>query len=262
MRRRLIVGNWKMNPPLAGEAAALAEAIVAAVVPCDAVDVVVCPPAIWLERVRGVLCDGPIQLGGQTMHWADSGAHTGEISPAMLVGDAGNRLATHVIIGHSERRQADGETDETVARKVASALDHGLVPIAAIGEQLDERRSGAIEEVITRQALAAIGQIGDLAGRTLAVAYEPVWAIGTGMAASPADAQAVANLIRERLREVVGDAADAVPILYGGSVTGENAAGFFAQPDIDGALVGGASLRANEFAAIVRAAAVAAGEPA
>lgn len=255
MRRRLVVGNWKMNPPLAGDADALAAAILAAVAPSPRIEVVICPPSVWLERIRRALGDGPIGLGGQTMHWADAGAHTGEISPLMLAGEPNKRLATHVIIGHSERRQADGETDHTVALKVASALEHGLVPIAAIGERLEERRTGAVEDVITRQLRAAVSEVGKRASHRFAIAYEPVWAIGTGMAASPADAQAVAGLIRRTLGEVIGAHADDVPILYGGSVTGQNAAIFFEQADIDGALVGGASLRADEFAAIVQAAA-------
>lgn len=259
MRRGLVVGNWKMNPPRAADATALAAALRDRIEIPDGVDVVVCPPAVWLPRVRGVLAGSGIGVGAQTMHWADAGAHTGETSPAMLVdaSDPGaGPLAGHVIIGHSERRQSDGETDETVALKVAAALEHGLVPIAAIGERLDEREAGLVEAVIDRQLRAAVSRVGELGERGMAVAYEPVWAIGTGRAASADDAQAVAALVRSALADALGrDAAGAIPILYGGSVTADNAVDFFSRSDIDGALVGGACLRADEFALIVRAAA-------
>ena len=163
-------------------------------------------------------------------------------------------LATYVILGHSERRQYDGETDEAVGRKVASAVAHGLRPIAAVGERADERRNGSTEEVIDRQVRAALSNLDGLSGTELVVAYEPVWAIGTGDAASPDDAQAVAAQIRAILRQIDEEAADDIPIQYGGSVTDANAADFFGQPDIDGALVGGASLKPESFAAILRAA--------
>ena len=180
----------------------------------------------------------------------ERGAFTGETSPLMLRG-----LAEFVIIGHSERRQYDGETDEAVGRKVASAVAHGLRPIAAVGERAEERRSGTTSHVIDRQVRAALAGLERLAGTGLVVAYEPVWAIGTGDAASGSDAQAVAAQIRAILAEIDPEAADKIPIQYGGSCTPENAAAYFAQPDIDGALVGGASLKAEAFAAILRAAA-------
>jgi triosephosphate isomerase (TIM) len=253
-RRMLIAGNWKMNPPSAAESFALADAIRGAVPILEGVDVVVCPPFTYLDLVRGVLRGSAIAVGAQTMHWEDHGAYTGEISPAMLAAEPGDPLATHVILGHSERRQYDGETDERVGRKVASAVAHGLRPIAAVGERADERREGATASVVDRQLRAALGGLDRLAGTGLVVAYEPVWAIGTGDAASGVDAQEVAAQIRAILREVDPDGADEVPIQYGGSVTGDNAAEFFDQPDIDGALVGGASLRPDQFAGIVRAA--------
>jgi triosephosphate isomerase len=184
------------------------------------------------------------------MHAEERGAFTGETSPLMLAG-----LATFVILGHSERRQHDGETDEAVGRKVASAVTHGLRPIAAIGERAEERRAGGTAAVIDRQLRAAIGRLEGLAASGLVIAYEPVWAIGTGDAASAEDAQEVCAQIRAILRETDADAADEIPIQYGGSVTAENAAELFAQPDIDGALVGGASLKPEVFAAILRAAA-------
>ena len=184
------------------------------------------------------------------MHAAERGAYTGELSPTML-----REVATHVIIGHCERRQYDGETDEGVAAKVASAVAHGLVPIAAIGELSEERRTGATEQVIERQLRAAISGLAVIGGSRLVVAYEPVWAIGTGDAASPEDAQHVASLIRRILAEADPDAAPLVRILYGGSVSPDNAVSFFSQPDVDGALVGGVSLDAVAFGKIARAAA-------
>jgi triosephosphate isomerase len=253
-RRMLIAGNWKMNPTRAADAHVLAQLIDAAVtLPVD-VDVIVCPPTIYLDLVRGALIGSGVGVGAQTMHWEASGAYTGETSPAMLSGDRGNPIATHVIIGHSERRQYDGETDEKVARKVAAALAYGLIPIAAIGETLEERRTGQAEAVVRRQLTAAISEVDTLGGRRMAIAYEPVWAIGTSMAASGADAQAAAAVIRELLVAAFGSDGSAIPILYGGSVTGENAAEFFGRDDVDGALVGGASLKPEAFAAIVAAA--------
>ena len=255
MRETVIAGNWKMNPVNLDEALALARAVQADARTVPAVTTVICPPTIWLAEVaRGVETDG-IAVGAQTMHFEERGAFTGETSPLMLAG-----LATFVILGHSERRQYDGETDERVGRKVASAVAHGLRPIAAIGERADERRSEATAAVIDRQLRAAIRELGgSLGGTGLVIAYEPVWAIGTGDAASAQDAQEVCAQIRQILRETDADAADDVPIQYGGSVTPDNAAELFAQPDIDGALVGGASLKPDQFAAILRAGAVAAG---
>jgi triosephosphate isomerase len=249
-RTPIVAGNWKMNPPTRDEAVALAGAIAAASVP--GVVTVVCPPTIWLGAVRSAVAGTGVAVGAQTMHFEERGAYTGETSPLMLAG-----LADFVILGHSERRQYDGETDEAVGRKVESAVSHGLRPIAAIGERADERRAGATESVIDRQLRAAIGRLGRLAGTGLVIAYEPVWAIGTGDAASAKDAQAVCSQIRRILREADSDAADEIPIQYGGSVTADNAAELFAQPDIDGALVGGASLKPDVFAEILRAAATA-----
>jgi len=247
MRRPVVAGNWKMNPPSGEEAVALARAIEAAAVTAPGVTTVICPPTIWLRDVAAAV--GSVEVGAQTMHFDERGAFTGETSPLMLAG-----LATYVILGHSERRQYDGETDEAVGRKVASAVAHGLRPIAAVGERADERRNGSTEEVIDRQVRAALSNLDGLSGTELVVAYEPVWAIGTGDAASPDDAQAVAAQIRAILRQIDEEAADDIPIQYGGSVTDANAADFFGQPDIDGALVGGASLKPESFAAILRAA--------
>ncbi|HET9879004.1 MAG TPA: triose-phosphate isomerase [Candidatus Limnocylindria bacterium] len=250
MRRPVIAGNWKMNPPTLDEAISLARAVAAVSAPLDGIDVVVCPPAVWLTAVAGELAGSGVAVGAQTMHHEERGAFTGETSPLMLAG-----LASYVILGHSERRQYDGETDEGVARKVASAVAHGLRPIAAVGERLDERRSGATEAVIDRQLRAAVSGLDTIAGSGLVIAYEPVWAIGTGEAAEPSDAQSVARQIRGILHERFGDDAGDVPIQYGGSVTADNAAAFLALPDVDGALVGGASLKPEQFAAILAAAA-------
>jgi len=253
-RPPLVAGNWKMQPSSAAAAVALADSVRELVAGAQ-VSVVVCPPTIWLSAVAaahgpGALEPGEVALGAQAMHFADSGAFTGETSPLMLAG-----LVRCVIIGHSERRQFNGETDADVAAKVASAVAHGLVPIAAIGETAAERRSGQTLAVIDRQLRAAVSGLASLSGSGLVVAYEPVWAIGTGDAASPADAQAAAHQVRSILAELDPVAAQTVRILYGGSTTPQNAAAYFAEPDLDGALVGGASLDAGRFAAIVRAAA-------
>lgn len=250
-RRPLVAGNWKMHPADRASAVALARGVAETVADAElAVTVVVCPPAIWLTDVATAVRGSGVAVGAQTMHEEDTGAFTGEMGAAMVAA-----VASHVIVGHSERRTYAGETDEAVGRKVASAVRHGLVPIAAIGETATERAAGETERVVDRQLNAAIAGLERIAGGDLVIAYEPVWAIGTGNAASPADAQVVAARIRARLREVAPDGADAVRILYGGSVDDRSAAGFFAQPDVDGALVGGASLDATTFAAIVRAAA-------
>ena len=246
-RRPLVAANWKMNPASEAEALALARAVADGVAGMAATTVV-CPPTIWLPAVSRAL-DGALGVGAQTMAAEERGAFTGETSPLMLLG-----LAGWVILGHSERRQYDGETDERVGRKVASAVAHGLRPIAAIGERIGERQAGETEAVIDRQLRAAIAGLERIEGTGLAIAYEPVWAIGTGNAASGADAQAVSAQIRAILREADPEGADAVPILYGGSVTAANAAEFFGEPDVDGALVGGASLDAAGFTAIVAAA--------
>jgi triosephosphate isomerase len=249
-RGPVIAGNWKMNPVTSAEAVALAMDVERAAAELPSVTTVICPPTIWLADVSRAMAHGAVAIGAQTMHAEERGAFTGETSPLMLA-----RLVTFVILGHSERRQYDGETDEGVGRKVVSAVTHGLRPIAAVGERAHERRVGATASVVDRQVRAAIAGLDRLGGTGLVIAYEPVWAIGTGEAATADDAQEVAAQIRAILREVDLDAADEIPIQYGGSVTPDNAAELFGQPDIDGALVGGASLKADAFAAILRAAA-------
>jgi triosephosphate isomerase (TIM) len=250
----LVAGNWKMNPP-SRSAAVLLAADVATATDGLPVRTVVCPPSVYLEAVAtgiggGSAAAGSLAIGAQTMHADEAGPFTGEISPLMVA-----ELAQYVILGHSERRQYDNETDAAVAAKVASAVRHELVPIAAIGELAEERRRGETATVIDRQLRAAISKLDRLAGSGLVIAYEPVWAIGTHNPATGDDAQEVAAQIRAILHEADPDGAHEVPILYGGSCTPENAPEFFAMPDIDGALVGGASLHADRFAGIVRVAA-------
>jgi triosephosphate isomerase len=236
----------------ASEAVDLARELVAAIQPFTAVERVVCPPFTALAAVAPVLAGTGVGLGAQNMHWEKSGAYTGEVSPLMLAG-----LCQYVIVGHSERRQYFAETDETVNKKVKAALAHGLTPIVCVGENLAENEAGQTTAVVTRQTRAAYA--GFTAGDALKtiIAYEPVWAIGTGKAATPAGANAVIGLhIRGALADLYSSAvADALRVQYGGSVTAANAADLMAQPDIDGALVGGASLKPAEFAAIVKAAA-------
>ena len=252
MRPPIIAGNWKMNPTTRDEAIQLALAVQDVARAAPSVTAVICPPTLWLTDVHRAVGRDGVAIGAQTMHFEERGAFTGETSPLMLDG-----LVQFVILGHSERRLDDGETDERVGRKVASAVAHGLRPIAAVGERGEERRAGDTAAVIDRQVRAAIAGLDSLVGTGLVMAYEPVWAIGTGDAASAADAQEVCAQIRHILRDTEADAADAIQIQYGGSVTAENAAELFAQPDIDGALVGGASLKPGQFASILRAAALA-----
>jgi triosephosphate isomerase len=240
-----------MNPASAELALALAVDVRDAVAGLAARSVI-CPPTIWLSSVSAALGGGSTEpgqlgIGAQTMRAEESGAYTGETSPLMV-----GEVAQYVILGHSERRQYDNETDAGVAAKVASAVAHGLVPIACIGELADERRAGLTATVIERQLRAAISLLPRIAGSGLVIAYEPVWAIGTGDAASGEDAQAAAAQIRSILAESDPAGADEVPILYGGSCTPENAVEFFAERDVDGALVGGASLSAEGFARIVQ----------
>lgn len=244
----LVAGNWKMNTDLA-EAVRLASDV-ARTVEGEGVAVAVCPPFVSLEAVAEMLRESPVRLGAQTMHHEESGAYTGEVSAPMLTSVG----CEYVIVGHSERRELFGETDEAVGKKVGAALRHGLVPILCVGETLEEREAGDEEAVVRRQLAGALGgvDLGDAAA--LVVAYEPVWAIGTGRTASPEQAQALHAVIREDLSGRFGDAGRAVEILYGGSVKPDNAAELFAQPDIDGGLIGGASLDAGAFAAIVAAA--------
>jgi len=246
----LIAGNWKMHKT-AGEGAALVRALLADPLP-SRVEVAVCPPFTALGEVRSALGGSTVRLGAQDMYWEAQGAFTGEISPVMLR-DLG---CTYVIVGHSERRQFFGETDDTAARKAGAAFAHGLIPILCVGERLEERDGGRTEAVVVRQTTQGTERIDPVLASTLVIAYEPVWAIGTGRAASGEEANRVIGLIRRALAERFGEnVAARIRILYGGSVTPEVAAEFSSQPEIDGALVGGASLDAGKFRKIVEASA-------
>ena len=243
MRIPLIAGNWKMNTTLS-EARALITQMTAALGRVEGVEILVCPPFISLAAVRDLLQGTVIQLGAQNMYWEDKGAFTGEVSPLMLA-----PLCQYVILGHSERRHIFQESDELVARKVRTALRSRLKPILCVGERLEENEAGQTQAVISRQLRLSLDGIGDL--DSLVVAYEPVWAIGTGRAATGAQANETVGFIRRVLSELFGAGkAAAVRILYGGSVTAANIAEFIGQPEIDGALVGGASLKALEFISI------------
>ena len=251
MRTLLIAGNWKMNPPTRPRRSRWPQEVKAGVGASADVHVVVCPPSVFLQAVDRVLEGSPIGLGGQNMHWEPGGAYTGEVSGAMLV-DAG---CTHVILGHSERRHGLGETDAQVNAKLHAALAARLIPIVCIGETKDERLGDQTEAVLADQLTGSLAGLSPEQMAGIVLAYEPVWAIGTGLTATPEQAQAAHAFIRDRLAEAFGQAtADRVVVQYGGSVKPDNAAELLACPDIDGALVGGASLKAGDFLAIVRAA--------
>jgi triosephosphate isomerase len=252
MRTPIVAGNWKMNTTV-DEAIALVECMVPELRRLATVERVVCPPFVSLVPVRKRLRETGVLLGAQNMFYEDKGAYTGEVSPVMLKG-----LADYVILGHSERRQYFGETDEIVNRKVRAALRHELRPILCVGETLEERERGETRHVVGRQVRGALADLREAPG--LVVAYEPVWAIGTGRQPTPEDAGEVIAFIRSVLAECLGpDAARSTRIQYGGSVTPENFPPFIAHPEIDGALVGGASLKAESFVALVRQAAEAKG---
>ncbi len=250
MRTPIVAGNWKMNKTPA-EAADLARALLADLAGIGGVDRVLCPPFVALPAVADVVKGSPLGVGAQNIYWKDSGAFTGEVSPVMLKG-----WCQYVIIGHSERRQYFGETDETVNLKVKAALTHTLTPIICVGEVLAENEAGQTTAVVTRQTQGAYAGLSAADALKTVVAYEPVWAIGTGRAATAEGANATIGQIRAVLAGLYSpDVAAAIRIQYGGSVTAANAAELMAQPEIDGALVGGASLKPADFVAIVRAAA-------
>jgi triosephosphate isomerase (TIM) len=250
-RKPVAAGNWKMNTNVE-EGLALARALVENLAGIDRAEIVIYPPFTHLVPLAQALHGSGLLLGGQNLHWEAKGAFTGEISAAML-----RPLASEVLIGHSERRQYFGESDESVNRKLQAALAVGLRPCVCVGETLEERDAGQVEAVLERQI--TVGLHGLAADAELLLAYEPVWAIGTGRAATSAQANDAMRAIRRVLGGVVGEArAASVRILYGGSVTPENATELMAQPEIDGALVGGASLKADSFSAIARAIAAAA----
>jgi triosephosphate isomerase len=249
-RKKLVAGNWKMNTTLA-EAIALAAGVARGVGSGTAADVAVCPPYPWLLPVADAIRGSAVALAAQDVYFEKKGAFTGEVSPAMLA-ECGCK---YVIVGHSERRHILGETDGAINHKVHTALEEGLHVILCIGETLAERQRNLQERVFQRQVYGATAGLSDDQFGRLTLAYEPVWAIGTGHVATPEQAQQAHFNIRARMGQLYGDKiAAALPILYGGSVTADNAPGLMAQPDVDGALVGGASLKADSFLGIVRAA--------
>jgi triosephosphate isomerase len=251
MRTPIIAGNWKMYKTVE-EAIALVRDMKGGLGEVKAVERVLCPPFVALAAVKELLAGTDIGVGAQNMHWADQGAYTGEISPLML-----ENLCQYVIIGHSERRQYFGETDEGVNKKVKAALAHGLTPIVCVGENLEENEAGRTAEVVGRQVRGGLAGLSPAEGEKLVIAYEPVWAIGTGKPATGAGANSVIGLtVRGTLAELFGEeVAQKIRIQYGGSVNPANISEFMVQPDIDGALVGGASLKAADFVEIVRLAA-------
>ncbi|MDA1228616.1 MAG: triose-phosphate isomerase [SAR202 cluster bacterium Casp-Chloro-G4] len=244
----IIAGNWKMNTTL-DEAKILVSAMAGRLDSLDSVERVVCPPYVSIAAVAELLQETDVALGAQDMHYEGGGAFTGEISPKMLQG-----LCQYVILGHSERRQLFAETDEMINRKVHAALEHGLRPIVCVGESLEQRDAGDANAVVESQVRAALAGVESAA--ELVLAYEPVWAIGTGRAATSAIAQEMLAHIRSVLASLYGqDPANNVPLLYGGSVNASNVADYLAEPDLNGALVGGASLDADSFVDIVQRAA-------
>ena len=250
MKSKLIVGNWKMNGSLAANESLLG-ALIQGVAQAPNVRVAVCPPAVYLAQVQGLLASSGIAIGAQDVSAHESGAYTGELSAAMLR-ELGVRYA---LVGHSERREYHGETDASVAAKAQRALACGITPIVCVGETLAEREAGKTQDVVRRQ-LAAVIHVNGHCISEIVVAYEPVWAIGTGKTAGPQEAQEVHAVLRAQLKAATAND-QRVAILYGGSMNAANAAALLAQPDVDGGLIGGASLKAGDFLKIVESAAMA-----
>ncbi|HEY73816.1 MAG: triose-phosphate isomerase [Anaerolineaceae bacterium 4572_32.2] len=253
MRQPIIAGNWKMHLGRVDEALAFVRRIRYQLNGIEGVDRVLCPPFTVLASVAEAIRPTRIGLGAQTMHWEEQGAHTGEISPMALAG-----LCQYVILGHSERRAANNESDDSVNRKVHAALAHDLTPIICVGEDLAQNEAGQTHEFIGGQVRAALAGLTVEQAAQCIIAYEPLWAIGTGKAATPADANRVIGLtIRGAIAETFGEAtAQAVRVQYGGSVNAENIAAFMTMPEVDGALVGGASLKLDFVELVQRAASV------
>jgi triosephosphate isomerase len=244
-RKPIVAGNWKMNTTIP-EGLALVDELLPRLQIYSTVERIVCPPFVSLSAIADRLRGTDISVGAQNLYPEPKGAYTGEIAPGMLEG-----LATYVILGHSERRQYFHEDDALVNRKVKAALEDALVPIVCVGESLEQKERGEAESVVTRQVRAALDGVEHLSA--VVIAYEPIWAIGTGRASTPEEANATIGLIRRTVAEVGGPAIGAgLQVQYGGSVTAENFGAFIAQPEIDGALVGGASLKADQFIEIVR----------
>jgi triosephosphate isomerase len=245
MRVPMIAGNWKMNTTVS-EAVKLVGEMRPLLDPISNVEKVVCPPFVSLAAVREILKGSPVKLGAQNMHFEDKGAFTGEISPLMLTG-----LCEYVILGHSERRQYFGETNEIINKKVRAALKAGLKPILCVGESLAQYEAGKTEAVVTDHVSGSLKEIP--ASNNLVIAYEPVWAIGTGKAATSEQANKIIGIVRKIVVKLYGDAfAQNLRILYGGSVTADNITELMKQPEIDGGLVGGASLKVDVFSSIVK----------
>jgi triosephosphate isomerase len=249
MRTPIIAGNWKMNKNVS-EAVELVRALREATADVEKVEIVVCPPFVALAAVKEALAVSKIKVGAQNMHWEEKGAFTGEVSAVMLKG-----LVEYVIIGHSERRQFFGETDESVNKKTKAALAKGLTPIVCVGETLAQYEAGETARVVSSQVRNGLAGLTVEQAQSIVIAYEPVWAIGTGKAATGEGANSVVALnIRGPLSEMFGAAlAQSVRVQYGGSVTPTNIVEFMSRPDLDGGLVGGASLKAGDFAEIVKA---------
>lgn len=243
MRKPIIAANWKMNKTLS-EAQDFAKEVKEQVPSGDSVDSVICAPSLFLEKLISEVEGSNVKIGAQTMHFEESGAFTGEVSPTML-NDLG---VDYVIIGHSERRALFAETDETVNKKVHAAFRHHLIPIVCVGETLEERENGDMKQVVNRQVTKALDGLSADEAKVAVIAYEPIWAIGTGKSASTEDANEACQFIRQTLAELYDQVtADEVRIQYGGSVKPENIGSFMSQSDIDGALVGGASLDPKSF---------------
>ncbi|MFH1734313.1 MAG: triose-phosphate isomerase [bacterium] len=248
MGTKFIAGNWKLNPAEINQAQELAREIRDRTANCSKVNIAVCPPFISLPAVAELLRESRIAVGGQDLYWEEAGAYTGAISAPMLK-SAG---CSYVIIGHSERRQYFGETDETVCRKLYAALKGGLKPIVCVGETLQQRKAGQLHDVIRTQVTEALRGMDETSLGDLVVAYEPIWAIGTGVTATPQQAQEMHAYIRSLLNDHFSHAlAMTTPLLYGGSVKSDNATELLSQNDIDGALVGGASLKVDTFVPII-----------
>ena len=247
MRRPMMAGNWKMNMTVA-EALALARQIYQLVGDTSVVEQLLCPPSVSLHPLKAASEGMPFLLSAQNCHWQESGAFTGEISPTMLRG-----LADYVILGHSERRQLFGETDETVNKKTRAVVAHQLNPIVCVGESLEQNERGETSSTITAQVRAALDGLNGGQVQSLVIAYEPIWAIGTGRAATAQTAGDICGLVRAILREMYGAAvADTTRVLYGGSTKPDNIGAIMEQSDVDGALIGGASLDADSYAEMVK----------
>ena len=249
MRRVIIAGNWKMNKT-STEAVQLVKELLSKVSDVKDVDMVVCPPFTSLESVAWVLGEGPVKIGAQNMHWSEGGAYTGEVSAKMLLTIG----CQYVILGHSERRALFGESNADVNKKLRATLATSLIPIVCVGEKLEEREKGQTEHIVRDHVLGAFEGFSVAQLQRVILAYEPVWAIGTGKTASPEQANEVHAFIRNVLEDKFGEPlAKSIRIQYGGSVKPENAASLLSQPEIDGALVGGASLDAESFSRIIKA---------